>query len=100
MSKILNESTVYPGWEAPKSEMAVEEKALLITARQNYIFSYAKTGAALGFAVSIYNLFERFDITEENFNFSLIMIIVAIHVAAASTMGYLLGIVFAKIYKK
>ncbi|MBN8568375.1 MAG: hypothetical protein J0M18_01990 [Ignavibacteria bacterium] len=47
MSVILNETKVYPGWELPKNEMAVEEKALLISLKQNYIFLLAKFRSVL-----------------------------------------------------
>ncbi|MBS1494056.1 MAG: hypothetical protein JST55_11120 [Bacteroidetes bacterium] len=99
MSKILNETQVYPGWEMPKAP-TVEEKALLITVRQNFIFSYVKTGAVLGIIVGAYNLFVKYDIREENFNLSAILTLIAFHVFAAGLIGYLLGIIFAKIYKK
>jgi hypothetical protein len=84
----------------PKAEMAVEEKALLITARQNFIFSYVKTGAVLGTLVGAYNLFVKYDIREENFNLSAVLTLIAFHVFAAGLIGYMLGLVFAKIYKK
>lgn len=45
MSVILNETKVYPGWELPKNEMAIEEKALLISLRQKYLFLFAKIQA-------------------------------------------------------
>ena len=47
MSVILNETKVYPGWELQKNEMAVEEKALLISLKQNYIFLLAKFRSVL-----------------------------------------------------
>ncbi len=47
MSVILNETKVYPGWELQKNEMAVEEKALLISLKQNYIFLLAKLRSVL-----------------------------------------------------
>ncbi len=47
MSVILNETKVYPGWELQKNEMAVEEKALLISLKQNYIFLLTKFRSVL-----------------------------------------------------
>ena len=53
MSVILNETKVYPGWELQKNEMAVEEKALLISLKQNYIFLLTKFRSVLRSITSI-----------------------------------------------
>ncbi len=42
MSIILNETKVYPGWEIHKNKTAAEEKALLISLKQNFIFLFTK----------------------------------------------------------
>ncbi len=100
MSKILNESPVYPGWEVPKSEMFAEEKALLMNSKQNYIFSFVKVGASIGVLTSAYIIINKYNINEEQFNLSAMLTLIAFNVFAAGLISYLLGMVLAKLYKK
>jgi hypothetical protein len=102
MSIILNETKVYPGWELPKNEMAKErsneEKALLINIKQNYIFLFAKTGAALGLLLGAYSVLSKYNIIDKYFSISEMVTTIALYVLAAGLAGYLTGIIFAKIY--
>lgn len=100
MSKILNESPVYPGWEVPKSEMFAEEKALLMNSKQNYIFSFVRVGASIGILTAGYTIFDKYNLNEEQFNLSEALTLIAFNVFAAGLIGYLLGMVLAKLYKK
>lgn len=100
MSVILNETKVYPGWELPKSEMATEEKALLINIKHNLIFSFAKTGATAGLLLGAYNVINKYNIVDEYFSLSEMLTIVAFYVLASGLAGYIAGITFAKIYRK
>ena len=100
MSKILNESTVYPGWEMPKSEMYTEEKALLINSKQNFIFMFVKIGASAGTLFGTYNFFSKNNINAEQFNMSELITLIAFYVFASGLIGLLLGMTLAKLYKK
>lgn len=100
MSIILNESKVYPGWELSKKELATEEKALLINIKQNSIFLFAKTGAALGLLLGAYNVLKKYNIINEYFSISELLTTIAFYVIAGAFAGYLAGLLFTKIYKK
>lgn len=100
MSKVLNETPVYPGWEIRKTEMTVEEKALLIKAQQDYVYVFAKVGASAGILFSLVFLFNRYSDENVNFNISEMLTLIALFVFAGGLTGYLSGHLFAWFYRK
>jgi len=100
MSKVLNESQVYPGWEIRKTEMSVEEKALLIKSNQDFIYLFAKVGASAGVLLSMVFLFDRYGDDNVNFNISEMLTYVALFVFTGGLTGYLAGHLFARLYRK
>lgn len=100
MSKVLNETPVYPGWEIRKTEMTVEEKALLIKAQQDYVYVFAKIGASAGIILSLFFLLNRYSDENVNFNISEMLTLIALFVFAGGLTGYLSGHLFARLYRK
>lgn len=100
MSVILNENKVYLGWELPKSEMATEEKALLISLKQNFIFLFVKIGASIGFLFAAYYFFDRYYNSTTQINLSEMVTLIALYVFAGGAVGYLTGVTAAKMLRK
>lgn len=100
MSKVLNESQVYPGWEIKKTEISIEEKALLIKSNQDSIYTFAKIGASASVLLSLIFFFNRYSDENVNFNISEMLTYVALFVFAGGLTGYLAGHIIKRLYRK
>ena len=95
MSKIINESTIYPGWEIPETGNMMQEKALLISMKQNLIFRFVNIGTMFGILTGLYMIVS----TNDEVIISNILTQLFLYSAGGTTAGAIAGVIIANLRK-